>query len=97
HPREIVPQDSAGSALYCHRTRGAFEDHQTRDGQPLLRVRALILTTDDRHQRMLIGRDGRKIKEIGTASRQELEVAMNYEVFPELDVVVDEHWVNTLV
>jgi DNA polymerase (family 10) len=44
-----------------------------------------------------IGKDlARKIRDIGSAARRELEVAMNKKVFLDLAVVVDEHWVERL-
>lgn len=73
------------------------EDRQTKEGQPLLYIKAVILTTDDRHQRMLIGAGGRRVREIGAAARHELEVAMNRKVFLDLTVLVDAHWMERLV
>ncbi|HUJ10349.1 MAG TPA: GTPase Era [Verrucomicrobiae bacterium] len=72
------------------------EDRKERSGKPLLYIKAAILTTDDRHQRMLIGQGGKKIKEIGSAARKELEVAMNRKIFLDLDVLVDEQWTERL-
>ncbi|MGD0016030.1 MAG: GTPase Era [Verrucomicrobiia bacterium] len=72
------------------------EDRKDRQGKPVLYIKAVILTTDDRHQRMLIGQGARKIKNIGSAARHELEVAMNKKVFLDLDVLVDEDWMNRL-
>jgi GTP-binding protein Era len=72
------------------------EDRKDKQGQPLLYIKAAILTTDDRHQRMLIGQGARKIKEIGSAARKELEVAMNKKVFLDLDVLIDEQWMERL-
>jgi GTP-binding protein Era len=72
------------------------EDRKDRSGKPLLYIKAAILTTDDRHQRMLIGQGARKIKNIGSAARKELEVAMNKKVFLDLDVVVDNQWMERM-
>jgi len=72
------------------------EDRQTKQGEPLLYVQAAVLTTDERHQRMLIGAGGRKIRDIGAAARHELEVAMNKKVFLDLAVLVDQDWVERL-
>jgi GTP-binding protein Era len=72
------------------------EDRKDRSGKPLLYIKAAILTTDDRHQRMLIGQGARKVKNIGSAARKELEVAMNKKVFLDLDVLVDEEWMERL-
>jgi GTPase len=72
------------------------EDRKDKQGRPLVYIKAAILTTDDRHQRMLIGQGGKKIKEIGSAARKELEIAMNKTVFLDLAVLIDEEWMNRL-
>jgi len=72
------------------------EDRKDRAGRPLLYIKAAILTTDDRHQRMLIGQHAKKIKEIGSAARKELEVAMNRKVFLDLSVLVDAEWMERM-
>lgn len=71
-----------------------IEDRRDKAGNPLVYIQAAILTTDDRHQRMLIGQGGRKIKEIGSFARKELEVALNRKVFLDLSVLVDKHWMD---
>ena len=72
------------------------EDRKDKSGQPLLYIKAAILTTDDRHQRMLIGHGAKKVKDIGSAARRETPVAMNKKVFLDLDVLVDEDWMERL-
>jgi GTP-binding protein Era len=72
------------------------EDRKDKSGQPLVYIKAAILTIDDRHQRMLIGQGARKIKDIGSFARKELEVALNKKVFLDLDVLVDEDWMERL-
>lgn len=72
------------------------EDRKDKSGKPLVYIKAVILTTDERHQRMLIGQGARKIKDIGSFARKELEVAMNKKVFLDLDVLVDEDWMDKL-
>ncbi len=72
------------------------EDRKDKAGQPLLYIKAAILTTHERYQRMLIGQGGKKIKEIGSAARRELEVAMNRKVFLDLAVLVDEEWMERM-
>lgn len=73
-----------------------IEDRKDKQGKPLVYVKAAILTTDDRHQRMLIGQHGKRIKEIGSAARKELEVAMNKKVFLDLAVLIDDQWMDRL-
>jgi GTP-binding protein Era len=72
------------------------EDRKDKQGKPLVYIKAVVLTIDDRHQRMLIGQHARKIKEIGSAARKELEVAMNKKVFLDLDVLIDDEWMDRL-
>ena len=59
-------------------------------------IEARILTTEKKYKKMLIGSGGRKIKEIGTAARKELEAATNKSVYLDLEVEVDAHWVDRL-
>lgn len=62
----------------------------------LFYLAATIFTTDERYKRMIIGKDGRGIKEIGQATRKELELVTNQKVFLDLTVEVDPHWVARL-
>lgn len=58
-------------------------------------IKARILTTHDRYKSMLIGKEGRKIKEIGSFARKEIALAINKIVFLDLTVEVDPHWQET--
>ena len=69
-------------------------DRKDKSGNPLVHIRAVILTTNDRYQRMLIGEGGRKIRDIGSFARKELEVALNKKVFLDLTVLVDATWID---
>lgn len=55
-------------------------------------IKARVLTIDDRYKRMIIGAQGRKIKEMGSMARKEIELAINKKVFLDLRVEVDPHW-----
>ena len=55
-------------------------------------IKARILTTNDRYKGMLIGKMGRKIKEIGSYARKEISLAINKKVFLDLNIEVDAHW-----
>jgi GTP-binding protein Era len=72
------------------------EDRKDKLGKPLVYIKAAILTTDDRHQRMLIGQGARMVRNIGSAARKELEVAMNKKVFLDLAVLIDDEWMDRL-
>lgn len=58
-------------------------------------IKARILTTNDRYKKMLIGKDGRKIKEIGSYARKEIALAINKKVYLDLTVQTDPHWQET--
>lgn len=66
-----------------------------RENKKVVYIKASILTTNDRYKKMLIGREGVKIKEIGTMSRKEIELAINKKVFLDLKVETDPHWQET--
>jgi GTP-binding protein Era len=74
----------------------AIVDDVSERGSGNLFVKARILTTDDRYKGMIIGKNGAMIKEIGMATRKELETAINRKVFIELTVETDPHWVDYL-
>ena len=59
-------------------------------------ISATILTNEDRYKRIIIGKGGNKLKEIGQMARKELEQALNKKVFLELEVEVDKHWVERI-
>ncbi len=59
-------------------------------------IQANILTNEDRYKRIIIGKGGNKLKEIGQMARKELEQALHKKVFLELEVEVDKHWVERI-
>lgn len=58
----------------------------------LMYIAATIFTNDDRYKRMIIGAGGRGIREIGQSTRKELEGVLDANVFLDLTVEVDPHW-----
>ncbi|MCX8008375.1 MAG: GTPase Era [Patescibacteria group bacterium] len=61
-----------------------------------LYIKGRIITNDERYKPMIIGKNGSVIKEIGMATRKELETATNKRVFIDLCVEVDPHWMEYL-
>jgi GTP-binding protein Era len=55
-------------------------------------IQANIWTTLDRYKSMIIGKQGRMLKQIGSAARKELEAVTLAKVFLELRVKVDPKW-----
>ncbi len=62
------------------------------DKKKLIVIKARILTNADRYKKMIIGRGGKKIKEIGYNARKELELMSSRKIFLELIVETDKHW-----
>lgn len=77
-----------------YRTTAIVDDVSERDNG-MTYVKARILTTDDRYKKMIIGREGRKIKEIGSYARKEIALAINRKVYLDLTVETDPHWQET--
>lgn len=75
-------------------TTAIVDDIRERSGN-VTYIKARILTTNDRYKKMLIGAGGRKIKEIGSYARKEIELATNKKVFLDLKVETDTHWQET--
>jgi GTP-binding protein Era len=74
-------------------THVVVDEVDTRDNG-VLYIRARVLTTSERYQRMIIGRGAVGIREIGQAARRELETVKNGKVFLDLTVEVDPHWMD---
>lgn len=62
------------------------------DKRKLILIKAVILTSAERYKKMIIGRDGKKIKEIGYNARKELELMSGRKIFLEMRVELDTHW-----
>jgi GTP-binding protein Era len=62
------------------------------DKKKLILIKATIYTTADRYKKMIIGKGGKKIKELGYNARKELELMSQRKIFLELNVQTDKHW-----
>jgi GTPase len=58
----------------------------------LTRIGCLIYVERASHRAIIIGRGGRRLKEIGTAARSDIEKLLGRHVFLSLFVKVREHW-----
>ncbi|NMB83920.1 GTPase Era [Candidatus Roizmanbacteria bacterium] len=70
-------------------------DEITERNDKLTYIKARILTTDDRYKKMIIGNQGRKIKELGSYARKEIALATNKKIYLDLQVETDPHWMET--
>jgi len=55
-------------------------------------IKVNVLTNSKEYKKMIIGKGGRAIKEIGIAARKELETALNKKIFLEINVETDKRW-----
>lgn len=70
------------------------EVKEIKDKGKLIYIKAIISTNADRYKKMIIGRDGIKIREIGFNARKELELMSARKVFLDLTVEIDRHWME---
>lgn len=73
-------------------TTTAVVDEVKERSEEMTYIKARILTTHDRYKRMIIGKAGRKIKELGNMARKEIALATNKKIYLDLTVETDPHW-----
>ena len=61
-----------------------------------LYVKANIVTSEERHKGIIVGKGGRGIREVGQSARKDLENITQKKVYLDLNVEVDEHWVERI-
>ena len=75
-------------------TTTVIVDEISERNDKLTYIKARILTTNDRYKKMLIGKEGQKIKEIGSYARKEIALAINKKIYLDLTVETDPHWID---
>lgn len=73
-------------------TTTVIVDEITERNNKLTYIKARILTTHDRYKKMIIGKDGLRIKELGTMARKEIELATDRKIYLDLTVETNPHW-----
>jgi GTP-binding protein Era len=71
-------------------------DEISEKGTDTIYISARILTNQKRHKGIIIGKDGRGIKEVGQSARKDLENITQKKVYLDLNVEVDDRWVERL-
>ncbi|TJZ67774.1 GTPase Era [Chitiniphilus eburneus] len=71
-----------------------FDEEQTKDGRELRRIYAAVLVDRDSQKAILIGRNGEKLKRIGTEARQDMEKLFDAKVYLEVWVKVKSGWAD---
>jgi GTP-binding protein Era len=59
-------------------------------------IAADVEAINERYQRIIIGKGGQGIKEIGQSSRKEMQAITGQNVYLDLEVTVNPHWVTQL-
>jgi GTP-binding protein Era len=72
------------------------EVEKIQDKRKLIYIKATIFTNADRYKKMIIGKDGKKIKEIGYNARKELELMSQRKIFLDLEVKTNAHWMEDM-
>ncbi len=70
----------------------AYKETHTKTGEPLARIMAIIFVMRETQKTILIGKDGKAIKKLGSDARRDLEIFLQSKVFLELTVKVRENW-----
>ena len=70
-----------------------YMDHIDWEHKPI-QIFASVIVEKDSQKGIVIGAGGKRIKEIGSYARQDIERLLNKHVFLELQVKVDEDWRN---
>jgi len=69
-----------------------YEETETKDGEPLARIGALIYVMRKTQKPIIIGKNGESIKKLGMEARKAIEAFLGHKVYIELFVKVRENW-----
>ncbi len=70
----------------------SFKEATTKNGEPLIRISALIYVMRKTQKGIIIGKEGAAIKKLGTEARKAIEAFLESKVFLELHVKVRDKW-----
>ena len=75
----------------------AVKVEEIKEKDEIFYIKAEIYTTSDRYKKMIIGKQGQTIKEVGSMARKEIQLITEKKVFLDLEVVTDPHWPEYLL
>lgn len=70
----------------------SFKETETKNGEPLVRISALIFVSRKTQKPIIIGKGGSAIKKLGSEARKRLEAFLESKVFLELHVKIRDGW-----
>ena len=71
-----------------------FVERDTKQGEPIVEVEAVIICEKDSHKGIIIGKQGATLKRIGTMARKDIEAFFGIKANVKLWVKVKEDWRN---
>ncbi|MBN2643907.1 MAG: GTPase Era [Desulfuromonadaceae bacterium] len=71
------------------------EQFEERSGGDLVSIQAVIYVTREAHKRILVGKGGSMIRQLGTDARHEIERLLDAKVYLELFVKVKKNWIDS--
>jgi GTPase len=82
------------TAVYVEAIEKKEQPDWKKEGEtrPLTHVRASIFVEKDNHRKIVIGRHGSLIKQVGIEARREIEDTIGHKVYLDLHVKVRERW-----
>ncbi len=82
------------TAVYIETIERKEQADRKREGEtrPVTHIRASIFVEKDNHRKIVIGRHGSLIKQVGVEARREIEDYIGHKVYLELHVKVRERW-----
>lgn len=70
----------------------SFKETETKAGEPLVRITALIYVARKTQKAIIIGKGGAAIKKLGSEARKSMEIFLEKKVFLEMHVKYKENW-----
>ncbi|MCB9285492.1 MAG: GTPase Era [Lewinellaceae bacterium] len=70
----------------------SFKEGTTKEGDPIVRIEALLFVARKSQKPILIGKDGQAIKKLGMEARKSIEQFLETRVHLDLQVKVRENW-----
>ncbi len=75
-----------------HSVAVEIEEFTPREGSDVVYIRATLHVERDSHKKILIGRDGRLLREVGRRAREEIEALLGRRVYLDLWVKTTPRW-----
>lgn len=72
-----------------------FKEGKTKNGEDIVNIEAVIYTRKESHKGIIIGKNGKMLKKIGSTARQDLEEFLGCKVNLQTWVKTKKSWTNT--